>query len=389
MQKKPLVQEIYFMRALAMFGVIAVHGTSFATVDLAGNSDLFWIYQTLNRFGKWGTPVFIFLSSFVLFYNYVDRPLDSSLIKKFYTRRFHYIFIPYFFWSLFYFIVNGLYMDHFLNDHPWFSFFSIKDLVMDLLFGKAHAHLYFVVINVQFYVLFPLFLWFMNRYKPFGKHLLWGGVVLQWSFFWIYNFWLSRFAMEHHIVLYKASIFLSYMVYFGLGAFVGTHFERFQTWIRKRTVHTIVWTLWLTSGIFYTWLYYRANVYGIWLHSFWYEFSWNVYTTVSCLALFHVSYMMNVLSPKLKFLLTRIGGVTFGIYLIHPFVLFIWRLLPFSNHILVYHVKVWFGMAAALFISWAVVEMVRRISPKLYGGIFGQWAVPERQVVMSDKTKKV
>lgn len=389
MSKKPHVHEVYLIRALAMLGVIAVHGTSFTTVDLAGHSDFFWIYQILNRFGKLGTPVFIFLSSFVLFYNYANRKLDKPLLKRFYSRRLNFILVPYLCWTIFYFFFNGFYVDHYIYSREFLNFFSWKDLMIDLLYGKAHAHLYFVVINIQFYILFPLFLWLLGHARSWGKHLVWIGFAVQWLFYIANHFWISEFAFKNDLIYYKGSVFLSYMAYFGLGAFIGTHFTQFKQWIQKTSISIFVWAGWLIAGAFYTWLYYEANVYKKWYHSFWYEFGWNMYTLISCLALFHLSILLMRWrkSPVVAWL-SRLGGVTFGIYLVHPVILLLWRMLPFSNQIFVYHAQVWLGMAAALFASWLIVAGAHKLSPKLHSILFGQRSAPDPNLAASTEKRR-
>src|SRR5690625_4958396 len=162
MAKKPVVHEVFLIRALAMIGVIADHVPSSTIVDLAGQSDVFWLYQTMNRFGKLGTPVFIFLSSFVLFYNYADRKLDGPLLKRFYSRRLLYIVIPYLVWSVFYYFMRQTYADQ-VYGNPFFTSIGWQDFFSKLMYGKAYTHLYFVIISIQFYVLFPLFFWLLSR----------------------------------------------------------------------------------------------------------------------------------------------------------------------------------------------------------------------------------
>src|SRR5689334_12879602 len=72
LNKKERLPQLDIYRALAILGVLHVHATSFATVD-AIDSRFYYIINFLNIFFKYGTPSFIFLSSFVLFYNYADR----------------------------------------------------------------------------------------------------------------------------------------------------------------------------------------------------------------------------------------------------------------------------------------------------------------------------
>jgi len=83
--KKERLPQLDLFRAMAIFCVIQVHSSSFAAAEQALNSPIYYFYNWMNIFFKIGTPCFIFLSSFVLFYNYYDRPVNKFccfLIRK-------------------------------------------------------------------------------------------------------------------------------------------------------------------------------------------------------------------------------------------------------------------------------------------------------------------
>ena len=79
--------QLDIVRALAILGVLHVHSSSFAAGEQALQSPYYYWLNWINIFFKFGTPSFIFLSSFVLFYNYYGRPVTRSLITTFYRRR--------------------------------------------------------------------------------------------------------------------------------------------------------------------------------------------------------------------------------------------------------------------------------------------------------------
>jgi len=64
--KKEKVPELQVVRAFAIIGVIAVHSTSSATLQMT-ESHYYFFYNFLNIFLKFGTSTFIALSAFVLF----------------------------------------------------------------------------------------------------------------------------------------------------------------------------------------------------------------------------------------------------------------------------------------------------------------------------------
>lgn len=91
--KRERIPELNLVRAMAIIGVLCVHSTSYATVDMTG-SGYYWLYNFINIFMKYGTPTFIFMSSFVLFYNYYSRPLDKKLVSNFYKKDLFTFYCP-------------------------------------------------------------------------------------------------------------------------------------------------------------------------------------------------------------------------------------------------------------------------------------------------------
>lgn len=95
-----------FISCYLILGVIHVHATSVAAGGQAMNSPYYVFINWVNIFFKFGTPCFIFLSSFVLFYNYMNHPAGRQLVSKFYKRRLLYIIIPYLVASCCYYALN-------------------------------------------------------------------------------------------------------------------------------------------------------------------------------------------------------------------------------------------------------------------------------------------
>lgn len=68
-RRKERLPQLDIFRALAILGVIQVHATSYAVGVQALHSPYYGLLNFVNVFCKYGMPAFIFLSSFVLFYN--------------------------------------------------------------------------------------------------------------------------------------------------------------------------------------------------------------------------------------------------------------------------------------------------------------------------------
>ncbi|MEK3772115.1 acyltransferase family protein [Paenibacillus sp. FSL R5-0887] len=109
--------QLDIFRALAILGVLHVHSSSFAAGEQALHSPYYYWLNWINIFFKFGTPSFIFLSSFVLFYNYYGRPVTRSLIINFYRRRLKYILLPYLLASMGYYALT-LYCERTIDPEP-------------------------------------------------------------------------------------------------------------------------------------------------------------------------------------------------------------------------------------------------------------------------------
>lgn len=357
--------ELQLVRAFAILGVLSVHSTSYA-VSAMTESKYFFIYNFMNIFMKYGTPTFIFLSSLVLFYNYYDRPTTKKLIGGFYKKRLLYIIIPYTLFSVFYFVLL-----HYLyyQGRPFGD--TMESFVQKLLTGKAYTHLYFVFISIQFYVLFPLALWLFKKLPSLAKWAIPIGLVIQWTFILMNKYYWQ--------VPNKGSWALSYMAYFMLGAFIGIYYPKLKAWIvisranvtpYRVTAWVMLWVMWAAAGLGHVNIYYNNRLHGTSYNSTLYELMWNAHTYLGALVLLQLAilfYRIGVRgwTPALE----RLGAISFGIYLIHPFFLLIYREFPLATgSSIITHLWYAGGFAAALGFSWIVVELTVRYIP-------GSWVI--------------
>lgn len=377
LEKRERIPELNLVRCMAILGVLTVHSSSFATLNMI-DSGMYGVYNFFNIFMKFGTPTFIFLSSFVLFYNYYTRPLDKQLVTGFYKKRLLYILIPYFMFSLFYFGI--LHVTH----YPDRSFVdTITSFTEKLLTGKAYTHLYFVFINMQFYILFPLVLWLFKKAPSLVKWAVPIGLAIQWGFIVMNKYGVISVAN-------KGSWSPSYFAYFMLGAFLGVYFPKIKQWIVMKKEHATpakittwiaLWAVWLGAGIAHAQIWY-LNRKGIAVYdSLWYEFLWNLHTFAAALVLFQIAFLLYKRERGQNAIvrgMSRIGGLSFGIYLIHPFFLLIYREFPPQTGISMLH-HLWYvgGFLVALIGSYIVVSLASRIPQSWI--LFGNLPKPKKK----------
>lgn len=358
--KKERLPALQVVRAIAILGVITVHSTSYATLNML-ESHYYFLYNFLNIFMKFGTPTFIALSSFVLFYNYMDRPLNRKLVTSFYKRRMLYIVIPYIAFSIFYFAMLHMmyYPDRSLVD-------TVESFVSKLFTGKAYTHLYFVFINMQFYLMLPLFLWIFKRRPQVTKWLIPLSLIIQWGFIIANKYY---FQLEN-----RGSWSLSYFSYYMLGATLGIYYNQLKSWLLVRreyfssgrlVVWGALWTIWLGAGLTHVYLWYQTRMYNSSYSTLWYELFYNLYSLTSILVLIQIAFIIYRDGRSwVGRILAHLGSMSFGIYLIHPFFLFLYRgLVPQSSHSLLAHAWYGGGFLTALLCSWITVTLAARYLP--------------------------
>jgi len=350
------------MRAVAIFAVLMTHATGTAVVVLQnqGESLSFHLYNSLNTLFRFGTPSFILLSSFILFYNYYHVPVNKKLINQFYKKRLLYILIPYFFVSIgYYWFKVALFYDL-----PTFREF-ISDISVQLLTGTAHSHLYFVFISIQFYLFFPAMLALLQRFKPMTHHLVWLGLVIQWGFVLTNHYYLE--------VPNKGSWSFSYMSYFFTGAYFGIYFTSIKEWLTASKIkHSyypytwiLLWVLWGVSTALHIWLWYQNRLYQTPFDTKWFELMWNVQTMLSALLLFQVSFWIyRSFHYKIVNIFIHLGVASFGVYLFHPFFLMIVEKMWITGHMIEFHLSILLGgFSLVLLGSWMLTSIVTKYIP--------------------------
>ncbi|WP_128895544.1 acyltransferase [Longirhabdus pacifica] len=352
------INEIYMSRAIGIIAVIIVHTLGSAVVYVDHQSLYYPLYIFLHTAFKFGTPTFILISSFVIFYNYYHRSIDRQLISHFYRKRLLYVTVPYVVISFFYFILK---MDDLTS-----IWNLIQQFFIQLSLGTAHTHLYFVFISIQFYLMFPFILFLFKRHPFFSSISIIIGFVIQWIFvilYYYYNEQLSLFPVG------KGSIALSYFSFYLTGAFLGIYYDKIIPFLKPTKavmkkffiLYALLWsgTMFSIGGNIYLQYQLRAN--NTQYHAFIYELLWNMQTLLTAIVLFQISYLLKrVLNTKLTNLLMRLGEASFGIYLIHPFILAIYREFIMVNEYTANPLVYLFMFILALSLSWFIVEVTSK-----------------------------
>lgn len=151
-------QEVQYLRGIAMLGVIAIHTFINAPISNLGrfyNVPFIppWWNQAILDYVSFAVPCFVLISGFVLAIHYQK----NINILEFYRRRFIAILPAYIFFSLIAIagisIISGK--------------FAINEAIWKLLTGTASDPMWFIILILQLYILFPFIrafsmkLWFV------------------------------------------------------------------------------------------------------------------------------------------------------------------------------------------------------------------------------------
>jgi peptidoglycan/LPS O-acetylase OafA/YrhL len=352
--KPPHIPYLDFFRAAAILGVIVIHATSQAAVKFPETTLKFGFYHFWNSICQFAVPSFLFLSGLVLFYTYHSRAGSSDWFVGFYRKRLTYIVAPYIIWSLVYF-VTGQIMAHKSLTDDWPRFLHL------LIIGKNYAHLYFFIIIIPFYLLFPWFIWCVK-------------------FIWVRS-WLLPLSAVGHFAFYllntyvwhfhrTSSMFPNYLLQIGFGAWLGLNFEQSMVGLGRWK-----WPIALSGAVSALIYVYAGPILDHWLPDISRYSRMNIrfviytlFTLIASLNLLLISRSLFQLkhAELLKRVLNSWGKLSFGIFLIHPIFIFLWRTWVMTYTPSYYHLGVLLGGVFALLFSWPAVLLLRRSK---WGGI--------------------
>lgn len=356
------ISEIDLVRAFAIIGVLAVHATSFATTEMLSDSASYPVYNFINIFMKYGTPVFLFLSSFVLFRNYYPRPISKQTLVSFYRKRFVHIIIPYLVFSTIYYIAWAVTREPSEQPANWLTDFAEK-----LASGTAYAHLYFVFISAKFYLLFPLVLWTLKKIPKLVPWCIPIGFAVQWGFY-VLGEWVH--------IPHAANWAFSYFSFYMLGVYLGIRFEALRALLAAfakrralyyRALTAVLWCVWLATGIGHSLIWYKLRTAAETLPPpYVYSLFWNGYAFLSALVFMQAAFYLQY-KRKNSFLLRqlrKLGTLSFGVYLLHPLLLAIYReLKPAALSQAGWHIWYAGGFILALFGTAFIVSLSHRYLP--------------------------
>jgi peptidoglycan/LPS O-acetylase OafA/YrhL len=346
------VYAVDLVRVLTFASVIAVH--TVATINPPDSVPAGGALMLLH----FTREVFFALTAFVLVHHY----RDGLRVVPFWRRRFLLVGVPYVFWSVIY---SGLALIMAPLPRAGALSGALTQLGCNLLTGTAWYHLYFLIVTMQFYLLFPLFLRLLRAAAGRRGGYYWLlaiSAVLQVGIdAGLHLTHPSGIAAE--LGGYAGSFVGSYVFYLVLGGVAALHAEEVQAWVRGHPAIVLVAFV-LTGAAAEGW--YLRSVRGGSSPGY----AFDVFQPVMvpwCVAVMTALFALGVkwggrrgAGPGSR--AVEIGSDrSFGVFLVHPMVLWTLTLGPaawLSRQVSALCSTV-IAIAATIVVSLLVVEVLR------------------------------
>jgi peptidoglycan/LPS O-acetylase OafA/YrhL len=320
-QSRPHIYELDPLRATTAIVVVLVHVLGF-TAYLNHTSIGLELQNAVVIVVHYTREIFMFVTAFALVYVYYGKPFSVS---RFYKRRALGVLLPYCVWTLLYMLFNQFVFRSFIE--PTVGVF-FSTLLYNIITGRASYQLYYILLTVQFYILFPLFLPFVSLLKKHPWSILAGSFVLEVLVLYLDYLTLQRGVGTNSpfwqfIAQYQDSIVFIYQFYFILGALTALYLRQVFAFLQKYGWLTIIAFL---AGIGILWvhffiqiLYYKEPIsYAVSvLQPVMVFYSLGVIAFFFWLAHLWASHTRPATHPRSYKLWGMLSDASFGVYLIH------------------------------------------------------------------------
>jgi peptidoglycan/LPS O-acetylase OafA/YrhL len=235
------LDQVDAMRPIKQAGVVSTHTIiAFAPVTAALASNAVLLLLHVSR------EAFFFISACMLTYAYTG--LNRTGMGRFYWRRFVSVGIPYLCWNAIYFL--------------WFLFVlrtsSYASPARALQhFGRqlevGYDQLYFLIVIMEFYLVFPLVLMLLRRTKGHHGLVIAAAVVAQFAM----SIGMHWELLPATMIGYGQENALCYVLYLIGGAVVAFHLDDVHDWVVRNAPLVVFGTV--ASAVFAEGVYFLAR----------------------------------------------------------------------------------------------------------------------------------
>jgi probable poly-beta-1,6-N-acetyl-D-glucosamine export protein len=318
-QTRTYIYELDPLRAVTAVTVIAVHVLS-GTVGLNHTQTGLQVQNGLITSVHFTREVFMFITAFALTYAYYARPFTTS---RFWAKRSIGVLLPYCIWSIAYTWVNT-------SQHSPAAFAKLA--LLNILTGDASYQLYYILLTLQLYLVLPLFLLFLRYIKQHPWRVLSMSFALQVLLMYADYHYLQQGSLASSgvwqiVAAYQNRFLLTYQFYFILGGLAALYLKQARAFVLRHGK-------WIVSG-------FVLALAALWTH---FLLQVDVYHEAFGYATSVLQPMMTFYSPTVIVLLCwlacrwatqtnwqgspkgyrfwrTLSDASFGIYLVHVFIL--------------------------------------------------------------------
>jgi peptidoglycan/LPS O-acetylase OafA/YrhL len=311
---RPRKYHVDLMRVITFACVVLIHtvGTVVPLGTPAGGGLAYLMHYTRYAF--------VAITGFVLFLGYYRR--DEGVLP-FYRRRFGLVVVPYLLWS-------GIYLSLIVATTEWRGFLGTATWALhNVVYGSSWFHLYFLLISMQIYLLFPLLRWVVRRTEGHHGLLLAGAWTVQLGYMCLVTFvpplpgWVGWMLWGRSYTLLP--MYIGFAI---IGALAAVHYERMHAWVRT---HLRLLGAVAVAGLAATGIVFYLRVYEFGASPAYAAMAMHPAQVVPALAMILALYVVGTMwLPRRRdtdFLARTVdaGSVrAFGVYATHP--LAIWLL---------------------------------------------------------------
>ena len=171
-ESRPHLAQLDALRLAPMVGVIATHVLLYTAPGASLGAGALFMLLHVNR------EVFFFISAFVLAYS-TGAARQRFSVSRFWRKRYPLVVAPYLAWTFIYWLLVGELQAPGVVPPP-------QALLEDLATGWLQ--LYFLLVTMQIYLLFPVLAWLVRRTRGFHWLVLLVTAALQLGLDWIFQY---------------------------------------------------------------------------------------------------------------------------------------------------------------------------------------------------------
>jgi peptidoglycan/LPS O-acetylase OafA/YrhL len=218
------LDQVDAMRPIKQAGVVSTHSVIYfapAAASVAANAALLLLH--VSREG------FFFISACMLTYAYAEMRLTG--LGHFYWRRFVSVGIPYLCWNVIYFF--------YLLPRAHYATWTAALGHLGYMIETGYYQLYFLLVILQFYLVFPLVLMLLRRTR--GHHGLVIGVAALLQV--LLTIGMHWGLLPPLMLRWEQQDALSYLLYLIAGGVVAFHLEQADAWVRRHARLVMAYTV--------------------------------------------------------------------------------------------------------------------------------------------------